>query len=89
MLGATDGYIAGRFAARATLLAALGGTAGALAALPVLLDPQGAAARAWGARGIPTTIVVDKKGQERARLEGEADWASPDAADKVRALIAL
>ncbi len=37
MLGATDGYIAGRFAERATLLAALGGAAGALAALPVLL----------------------------------------------------
>ena len=36
-LGATDNYIAGRFAARATLLAAAGGTAGALAALPVLL----------------------------------------------------
>ena len=36
-LGATDGYIAGRFAGRATLLAAGGGTLGALAALPVLL----------------------------------------------------
>ncbi len=36
-LGATDGYIAARFAARATRLAALGGVAGALAALPVLL----------------------------------------------------
>ncbi len=36
-LGATDGYIAGRFAARATLLAAAGGVAGGLAALPVLL----------------------------------------------------
>jgi cell division transport system permease protein len=36
-LGATDGYIAGRFAARATLLAAIGGLAGALLAVPVLL----------------------------------------------------
>ena len=36
-LGATDGYIAGRFAARATLLAATGAAGGALAALPVLL----------------------------------------------------
>jgi cell division transport system permease protein len=36
-LGATDGYIARRFAARATLLAALGGFVGALAAVPVLL----------------------------------------------------
>jgi cell division transport system permease protein len=36
-LGATDGYIAGRFAARATLLAAAGAACGAVAALPILL----------------------------------------------------
>ena len=36
-LGATDGYIAARFAGRAMLLAALGGVAGAVLALPVLL----------------------------------------------------
>jgi cell division transport system permease protein len=36
-LGATDGYIAGRFAARATLLAAVGAACGAVAALPILL----------------------------------------------------
>jgi len=36
-LGATDGYIAARFAGRATLLATIGALAGALAALPVLL----------------------------------------------------
>jgi cell division transport system permease protein len=36
-LGATDGYIAARFAGRATLLAATGGIAGAVVALPVLL----------------------------------------------------
>jgi cell division transport system permease protein len=36
-LGATDGYIAARFAGRATLLAAVGGAAGAALALPVLL----------------------------------------------------
>ncbi|MDQ2804070.1 MAG: ABC transporter permease, partial [Pseudomonadota bacterium] len=36
-LGASDGYIARRFAARATRLAAAGGMTGGLAALPVLL----------------------------------------------------
>jgi cell division transport system permease protein len=36
-LGATDGYIAARFAGRITGLAAVGGLLGALAALPVLL----------------------------------------------------
>jgi cell division transport system permease protein len=37
-LGATDSYIAARFAGRATLLAATGGIAGAVIALPVLPD---------------------------------------------------
>ena len=36
-LGAADGYIVSRFAARATLLAALGAAAGGLAAMPILL----------------------------------------------------
>jgi len=36
-LGATDRYIAGRFAARATLLAAVGAGLGAVVALPILL----------------------------------------------------
>jgi cell division transport system permease protein len=36
-LGATDAYIAGRFAARATLLAAAGAAGGAVVALPILL----------------------------------------------------
>jgi cell division transport system permease protein len=36
-LGATDGYIAGRFARRVSRLASLGGLLGAIAALPVLL----------------------------------------------------
>ena len=36
-LGATDRYIAGRFAARATLLAAVGAAGGSFAALPILL----------------------------------------------------
>jgi cell division transport system permease protein len=36
-LGASDGYIAGRFAGRVSALAAIGGLAGALAAAPALL----------------------------------------------------
>ena len=56
--------------------------------LPVLLDPKGAAARAWHARGIPTSLIIDKKGRERARLEGSADWSTPAAARLVRKLVA-
>ena len=48
-LGATDGYIAGRFAARATLLAAAGGLAGAVIALPILVTLASLAAPFSGA----------------------------------------
>lgn len=43
-LGATDSYIAGRFASRATALATAGGAIGAVLALPVLLGLTGLAA---------------------------------------------
>ncbi len=55
--------------------------------LPVLLDPRGAAEHAWHVRGVPTSIVIDRQGRERARLEGAADWSTPAAARIVRRLI--
>jgi len=48
-LGATDGYIAARFAGRATLRAATGGTIGAMLALPMLLGLANLAAPFSGA----------------------------------------
>jgi thiol-disulfide isomerase/thioredoxin len=57
-----------------------------IAGLPVLLDPKGAAARAWHVRGIPTSLIINRKGEERARLEGAADWSTPAAAATVRRL---
>jgi len=57
-----------------------------IAGLPVLLDPHGAAAHACHARGIPTSLVIDTKGRERARLEGSADWSTAPAARLVRKL---
>jgi thiol-disulfide isomerase/thioredoxin len=54
--------------------------------LPVLLDPRGAAARALGAVGIPTTLLIDAGGRERGRLEGGADWASAGSIAMVKAL---
>jgi thiol-disulfide isomerase/thioredoxin len=55
--------------------------------LPVLLDPQGAAARAFGVEGIPVSVIVDKAGRVQARLEGSADWSTPGAAAVVRKLV--
>ena len=55
-----------------------------IAALPVLLDPQGTAASAFGARGIPTTLILDRAGRERGRLEGAQPWADPGAVEAIR-----
>lgn len=55
--------------------------------LAVLLDPRGEASRALGARGLPTTLVIDRKGRERVRVEGPADWAAPASVGVIRALV--
>jgi thiol-disulfide isomerase/thioredoxin len=52
--------------------------------LPVLLDAEGAAARALGARGIPTTLIVDRAGRERGRLEGAQPWSDAQAVAAIR-----
>ena len=57
-------------------------------ALGIWLDPRGAAQRALGSRGLPTTVIVDRAGQERARLEGAAEWDSPAMLAAVRRLVA-
>ncbi|MGE5501573.1 MAG: TlpA family protein disulfide reductase [Ignavibacteriales bacterium] len=38
-------------------------------------------------KGFPTTIVFDRKGREVARLEGAADWSSPEARALVERLL--
>lgn len=55
--------------------------------LGVWLDPRGEAARALGARGLPTSLVVDRQGREVARLEGEAEWDAPSMLDALRQMV--
>jgi thiol-disulfide isomerase/thioredoxin len=55
--------------------------------LPVLLDPEGRAERALGVRGIPTTLLIDRHGRERARFEGAANWHAEAVMEEVRALV--
>jgi cytochrome c biogenesis protein CcmG, thiol:disulfide interchange protein DsbE len=50
------------------LLAALG-----VGDMPSIADPQGAAAVAWGARGVPETFLVDRTGRVRAWAQGAVD----------------
>ncbi|MCW7538222.1 TlpA family protein disulfide reductase [Aquabacterium sp. A7-Y] len=47
--------------------------------LPVLLDRDGAAARAWTRRVFPSTVLVDRSGQARWSVIGELDWSGGQA----------
>ncbi|MFC3124012.1 TlpA family protein disulfide reductase [Pseudoroseomonas globiformis] len=55
--------------------------------LGLWLDPGGAAGRSLGARGLPTSIIVDRKGQELARVEGAAEWDHPEWLKALRGLV--
>ena len=47
--------------------------------LPVLPDPQGVTARAWGVAVFPSTVLIDAQGKVRSVVQGELDWTGPDA----------
>lgn len=55
--------------------------------LPMHTDASSALARDMGVLGLPVTLILDPSGQEIARLQGDADWASPEAKAIIAALI--
>jgi len=48
-------------------------------ALSVYIDSDIALVRAFGAYGLPLTVVIDPAGREIARSVGPGDWSAPDA----------
>jgi thiol-disulfide isomerase/thioredoxin len=56
--------------------------------LPILLDPAGDIAKAWGVRVFPTTILVGADGKPRHRVRGEMDWTGQEARKLVTPLLA-
>jgi thiol-disulfide isomerase/thioredoxin len=58
-----------------------------IAHLDIWLDKAGIAAQGWGAQGLPTSIVVDRQGRERGRLEGGIAWDSDAAIAEIRRLV--
>ncbi len=55
--------------------------------LLLLMDKGARALKALGERGLPTTLLVDRRGREIARLIGPAAWNSPEAKRIVRAAL--
>ncbi len=56
--------------------------------LATYIDPQLTLMRAFGAYGLPLTILIDDKGREVARAVGPADWDAPESIDYFKALAA-
>lgn len=54
---------------------------------PLLLDEDGAAARAWRVRSTPTVFLVDRKGRVVGRTIGTKAWSSPAGRALIAALI--
>lgn len=57
--------------------------------LPQHRDPKQKLARDMAVLGLPATLIIDAKGQEIARLQGDADWSSENARAIVAALIEM
>ncbi|OIO39767.1 MAG: hypothetical protein AUJ75_00920 [Candidatus Omnitrophica bacterium CG1_02_49_10] len=49
--------------------------------IPVLMDNNGKAFRAYGGRYIPTTFIIDKNGFIRHKLIGAAEWDGEEYKD--------
>lgn len=54
--------------------------------LALYLDPDGDVGRAFGIRGLPTTVLIDSQGREIARKEGAAEWDAPEIKTAIRSM---
>ena len=55
--------------------------------LALEIDPSSKAMFALGVFGLPTTVLIDRKGQEIGRLVGAAEWDAPEMLDFIRSEI--
>ena len=58
-------------------------------ALPILLDPDSSLGAEFGAIGLPLTVILNRDGQEIARMIGGAEWDSESALNILNTLVSL
>ena len=56
------------------------------AGLPVYLDTKNAFLHAFGAYGLPLTVLIDPKGREIARASGAVHWDAKESIAYFRSL---
>lgn len=52
------------------------------------IDTSGKAVRTLGAVGVPTTLIIDRAGNEIARVVGPAEWDSPEIIEILKSVMA-
>lgn len=57
--------------------------------LPVLRDERQALSRKMGVLGLPVSVLIDREGNEIARVIGDLEWDSDVAKDLISQMIAL
>jgi thiol-disulfide isomerase/thioredoxin len=55
--------------------------------LKVYLDPKSTGTRAFEARGLPSSFLIDAEGRVLGKVEGGADWDSPQMRDALAKLL--
>ena len=56
---------------------------------PVLFDRDSKVIAAWGVQGLPTTFLVNRKGQLAYRAAGGREFDDPDIVSAIRQLLSL
>lgn len=54
---------------------------------PILFDRDSAVAEAYGVKGLPTTVLIDRAGRVRYRAVGGRNFDHPEVRDLVRGLL--
>lgn len=55
--------------------------------LAIYLDPKNEVGRAFGIEGLPTSVLVDRDGRLRGRLEGAAQWSADDMVQRLQSYV--
>ena len=58
-----------------------------LKSIKTYLDPKSTAERAFKVQGLPTSFLIDRQGRILGRVEGAAEWDSPELLDILKSFL--
>jgi thiol-disulfide isomerase/thioredoxin len=58
-----------------------------LRSVKIYLDPKSAIERAFKVQGLPTSILIDRKGRVLGRVEGAAEWDAPKLLEVLKSFL--